>query len=232
MNDQPTDFSDQHGNQPPADQGIDKPTHTPLPNTSEAGTAGKSPSAMDEGHAGEDGKQGKKSRKARIHFILFCLMLILALIGMGITQATQGGGWEYWGFLVLFYGLISITVTWRQAKSRGEPIWRMIRKQVLHWAGALVAFKLLFLLERTDIVSREAASELSVILLALVCYLAGVHFQWMFMLIGLVVGIMALTLAYLEQYMVIGWIIVIPTALAATWLFLKFKRHGQGHESS
>ena len=40
------------------------------------------------------------------------------------------------------------------------------------------------------------------------------------------VGIMALTLAYLEQYMVIGWIIVIPTTLAATWIFLKFRRHG------
>jgi hypothetical protein len=83
---------------------------------------------------------------------------------------------------------------------------------------------MLFLLERTDIVSREATSDLSVILLSLICYLAGVHFQWMFVLIGLVVGIMALTLAYLEQYMVIGWIIMIPTVLVAIWLFVKFKR--------
>jgi hypothetical protein len=161
--------------------------------------------------------------RAHIQFVLFILMLVLALIGMGITQALPDGGWEYWAFLVLVYGLISVTATYRQAKSRGEPIWQMIRKQVLHWAGALVAFKLLFLLERTDIVSREATSDLSVILLSLICYLAGVHFQWMFILIGLVVGVMALTLAYLEQYMVIGWIIVIPTALVASWLFLKFR---------
>ena len=163
-------------------------------------------------------------RRARIQFVLFILMLVLALIGMGITQANPSGSWEYWAFLVLVYGLISVTVTYRQAKNLGEPIWRMIRKQVLHWAGALIAFKLLFLLERTDIVSREATSDLSVILLSLICYLAGVHFQWMFMLIGLVVGVMALTLAYLEQYMVIGWIIVIPTALLAFWLFLKFRQ--------
>ena len=225
MNDQPPVSSDQQGNRPPANLEFDAPTDASLSGTSgTAGTPARVHAVMTDGQAVSDGKQRKKPRKARIQFILFCVMLILALIGMGITQASSGGGWEYWGLLVLVYGLISIAVTWRQAKNRGEPIWRMIRKQVLHWGGALVTFKLLFLLERTDIVSREAASELSVILLSLVCYLAGVHFQWMFMLIGLVVGIMALTLAYLEQYMVIGWIIVIPSTLAATWLFLKFRR--------
>ena len=226
MNDHPRQSSEQHGNPSPADQALDKPTGMSSSSVSGAGMAGGGRASIDNSPADDDGKQGKKSRRNRMQFILFCVMLVLALIGMGITQATSGGGWEYWGLLVLVYGLISIMVTWRQAKNRGEPIWRMIRKQVLHWAGALVAFKLLFLLEKTDIVSRQAASELSVILLSLVCYLAGVHFQWMFMLIGLVVGIMAITLAYLEQYMVIGWIIVIPTALAATWLFLKFRRHG------
>ena len=34
-----------------------------------------------------------------------------------------------------------------------------------------------------------------------------------------------LTLAYLEQYMVIGWIIMLPTTLVAFWLFVKFRQH-------
>jgi hypothetical protein len=69
--------------------------------------------------------------------------------------------------------------------------------------------------------SREAISDVSVIILALVCYLAGVHFQWMFFVIGIFIGVMAITLAYTEQYIV--WLIMIPAAAGATWLYVKFR---------
>jgi hypothetical protein len=167
------------------------------------------------------GGNKERGRSLRIQLIVFCTMLILALIGMGVTESSENGGWEYWIFLVLVYGLVSVVLAWRQAKSRGEPVWRMIRKQVLHWVGVLITLKILFLLEKTDVMSREAISDVSVIILALACYLAGVHFQWMFLIIGIFVGIMALTLAYTEQYMV--WLIMIPAAVGATWLYVKYR---------
>ncbi len=168
-----------------------------------------------------NGGHKERGRWPRIQLIVFCALLFLAMLGMGVTESREDGGWEYWIFLVLVYGLTSVTLAWRQAKQKGEPGWRMIRKQVLHWVGALVTLKSLFLLEKTDIMSREAVSDVSVIILALACYLAGVHFQWMFLLIGIFVGIMAMTLAYAEQYIV--WLIMIPTAVAATWLYVKFR---------
>lgn len=160
-------------------------------------------------------------RSLRIRLIVFCALLILAMIGMGVTESREDGGWEYWIFLVLVYGVVSVVFTWRQAKQRGEPVWRMIRKQVLHWVGALVTLKILFLLEKTDVMSREAISDVSVIILALVCYLAGVHFEWGFLLIGIYVGIMAITLAYAEQYLV--WLVLILAAAGVTWLYVKFR---------
>ena len=167
------------------------------------------------------GGNEERHRSLRIQLILFCTMLVLALIGMGVTESREDGGWEYWIFLVRTYGLISIGRTWRQAKQRGEPVWRMISKQVLHWAGTLVTLQVLFLLEKTDVMSREAISDVSVIILALACYLAGVHFQRGFLLIGIFLGIMAVTLAYSEQYVV--WLIMIPAAAGVTWLYVKYR---------
>jgi uncharacterized Tic20 family protein len=167
-----------------------------------------------------DGKE-QRSRSLRIQLIVFCALLVLAMIGMGLTESREDGGWEYWIFLILVYGSASVALAWRQAKQRAEPVWQMIRKQVLHWFGALITLKTLFLLERTDVISREAASDASVIILALVCYLAGVHFQWAFFLIGLFVGIMAITLAYAEQYTV--WLILIPAAAGIIWLYVKLR---------
>ncbi len=167
-------------------------------------------------------EQHRQSQRNQL--IVFCALLILALIGMGVTESRQDGGWEYWIFLVVIYGLTSIVLTWRQAKHRGEPVWRMIREQVFHWVGVLITLKVLFLLERTDVMSREAISDVSVIILALACYLAGVHFQWIFLIVGIFVGIMAIALAYTEQYVV--WLIMIPLAAGAVWVFLQRMQKG------
>ena len=144
------------------------------------------------------------------------------MFGMGLTEAREDGGWEYWIFLLLVYGSVSVAGTWRKARRKGEPIWQMVRKQVLHWLGALITLKILFLLENTDIISREAVSDVSLIVLALVCFLAGVHFQWEFFLIGIFVGIMAITLAYVEQFAV--WLIMIPAAVAVVWIYLRHNK--------
>jgi hypothetical protein len=171
--------------------------------------------------AAENGGSQATHRSLKIHLYLFCGMLVLALIGMGVTESREDGGWEYWIFLVLIYGLVSVVLAWRRAKRKGESAWRMIHKHVLHWIGALITLKILFLLEKTDIMSREAVSDVSVIILALSCYLAGVHLQWMFLLLGIFVGIMAITLAYTEQYII--WLIMIPVAVGATWLYVKLR---------
>ena len=61
-----------------------------------------------------------------VQFWLFCTLLGLALISMGVTQATEGGGALYW--LIL----LCLTPAWIQARKRNDLVWRQIRSELLH----------------------------------------------------------------------------------------------------
>ncbi|MGW8192999.1 MAG: hypothetical protein ACWGOX_01925 [Desulforhopalus sp.] len=152
---------------------------------------------------------------------LFCALLVLALVGMGLTQATKGGGARYWLILLWIYALASLVRAWLQARERDESIWSEIHLHFFHWLGALVTLYIIFLLERHDILSRDAASNVSLVLLALSSYLAGVHFERMFLFLGMVLAIMAVIGAFVEQYTL--WLIVVPASLLAVWLFFRNK---------
>ncbi|MCG6863008.1 MAG: hypothetical protein LJE70_17290 [Chromatiaceae bacterium] len=156
-----------------------------------------------------------------LQFWLFCVLLALALIGMGLTQATQGGGARYWLILLWIYALFSLMRAWLQARKRHESIWSDIHLHLFHWLGALIALHIVFVLERHDILSRDASSNVSMVILALSSYLAGLHFERMFLLIGLVLAIMAVVGAFVEQYTL--WLILGPSSLIAVWLFFKSK---------
>ncbi|MCG6868402.1 MAG: hypothetical protein LJE91_06620 [Gammaproteobacteria bacterium] len=159
-----------------------------------------------------------------VQFWLFCVLLVLALVGMGLTQATEGGGALYWLVVLWVYVVLSLVRAWLQARKRHGSIWSEIHLHLFHWLGALVALYIIFGLERHDILSRDAASNVSMVILALSSYLAGLHFERMFVLIGIILAIMAVVGAVVEQYTL--WMIIVPTSLVAAWLFLK-SRHSQ-----
>jgi hypothetical protein len=149
-------------------------------------------------------------------------MLVLALVGMGLTMSLDHGGWEFWVFLLAVYGGVSIFWARQNAKQKQHPLWRTVRDEVLHWSSVLVIYAILVVFERTDIINRDAASNVALLVLALACFLAGVHFEWTFLLVGIVLAIMAVAICYLEQYVV--WIIMLPVIIAAGWIYFQLRK--------
>lgn len=160
---------------------------------------------------------------SRVDFWIFVFMLVLALVGVGFSQTDAGGIWLYWFGLVVIYGVISVARAWQRAKREApsKPVWPMIRAEVLHWIGALVAIKIIVVFELSGITDRGAASAYSLLVLALACYLAGVHFEASFMLLGIILAVIAVGLGYLDQLSVLA--IVLPLALIAIWIVFKRK---------
>ena len=150
---------------------------------------------------------------------LLIIMLILALVGVGVTQIEHAGGKVYWLFVVLVYAAISVARAWQGAKAQGRRIWPMIRAQVLHWLGALVAINIVLWFESADVASRGAASDYTLLVLALSCYLAGVHFNRSYLLLGVVLAVAAVSLGYLDQLSL--YAILIPLAVLAVWIYAK-----------
>jgi hypothetical protein len=166
----------------------------------------------------------------KIRLGVLCAMLALALAGMGFTQASETGAWEFWLFVVLVYAALGLWRCSRSAKQTGQSIKKGILRELSHW-GTLIGFlAVLLFLERREIIDRQSASYFALMLLALSCCMAGVHIDWLLLVVGVVLTIMLVAMATLEQFSV--WIIMMLVAgLAAAFFYIKSKRGGSEVET-
>ncbi len=171
----------------------------------------------------KSGVAATPSPQTRLQFGVLCGMLLLALIGMGLTQATEKGAWEYWLVVVVIYAALGLWQSTKKAKL-DQPLKASIGRQLAHWAILLVLMAVLMLLESREIFTRQAASDFSLLMLALSCCLAGIHFDWPMMIVGVVLTIMAVVMATVQQYSVTLWIIMIAVVVAAAAYFY-FRPH-------
>jgi hypothetical protein len=148
----------------------------------------------------------------KIRLSVLCAMLALALAGMGFTQASESGSWEFWLVIVLVYAALGLWRSLRSAKQSGESVGKRIVRDLSHWGILLVFLFVLLMLERREIVNRNSASYFALMMLALTCCLAGVHVDSLLVVLGIVLMIMSVAMALLEQYSVVLWLIMIVVA--------------------
>lgn len=183
------------------------------------------------GHDETDSVDEPKSTGSwKLRVGILVAMLVIALAGMGFSQASETGAWEYWLFVVITYATLSLWRSSRIAKQSGQSIRKSIVRELAHW-GTLVGFlAVLLLLERRDVVDRESSSYFALMLLALSCVMAGVHIDWLLLVVGIVLTIMLVAMATLEQFFL--WItMVLVACLAAAFFFVKSKRGGSDSTS-
>ena len=154
-------------------------------------------------------------------FWIFVILLALAVVGAGISSVDDQGGHRYWSGLVLAYGLVCVIRSWFLAKDEGASVWPMISTQVLHWLGALVTIQLILFFEAGGMTDRGPAADYALLVLALSTYLAGVHFNWTFMVLGAILAVIAVALQELEQLTL--YLVTVPLALMAIWIVYKRK---------
>jgi hypothetical protein len=127
--------------------------------------------------------------------------------------------------VVIVYAGLGLWRSTRKAKLAGKPIKELISRELTHWLVLLAFLAILLLLERREIIDREAASDFALLLLAFSCVLAGVHFDWLLLIIGVVLTVMLVGMATLAQYSIVLWLIMLAvTIAAAAFFYLKSKR--------
>lgn len=158
----------------------------------------------------------------RARGILLLVLLVLSMIGLGLTDWDKGKAAWYWVVMIPVFGAINFWLDRGRLHQDGYSLTVAVRKHVLHWLGLLIGFKLLFVLVIVGILQSEEAGLVALIMLAMTSFLAGVHFDWMFMLVGGVLGIAVLVAAYLQQYFLM---VMIPLcAVIAVMGFLLRKK--------
>ena len=149
-------------------------------------------------------------------------LIVLATVGIAITNFKPFESFYFWIAMVPVFGLTSLYIGWTKARKRGEGISRIIWVQLLHWVGLGAAIGLIYMLySSTGRIDNNQLALLTLTCLALATFLAGVHFEWRFMVVGVILGAAVAGAAVIEQVI---WMIVIPIAAIIVLAIFWWKR--------
>lgn len=160
-------------------------------------------------------------RRLRPEEILLAVLVALSVGGIAVMNFSARYGLWYWLAMVPVFGGVSIYSGWFRVRSQGESGPAILRVQLLHWAALVLAVLLVYLLQGTDRLNNEEAGFVALLALSLTTFLAGVHFDWRFCVLGVVLGITLAVAAFVKDFF---WILLIPVAVAGALVVLWKRR--------
>jgi hypothetical protein len=162
----------------------------------------------------------------RVAFFVAVCMVVLAVVGVGLTTTNRRIAPTYWICLVPVYGVLCVGVAWNR-KKRGEGSIALVRQQIVHWLAVAGAVGLDFFVRNTGEETGVAAGFNALLLLALGCFLAGVHLQWLFTLVGALLAATLVLVVKADQYL---WLIVIAAVFAVVVMYWIMRSHSRSNE--
>jgi hypothetical protein len=142
-------------------------------------------------------------------------MALLALVGTAVTIADVAWARSYWLALVPIYGALCVLAAWYHTGHFTGSVMR----QILHWLSVAAVMALDFALLRRGDQAAAGAGLSSLLILALGCLLAGIHLEWLFALVGLLLLAIFAVVSLANQYATIAFLVAAAAALvlAAYW---------------
>lgn len=141
----------------------------------------------------------------RLAIAVGVVMVLLALTGVGLASASPRTGRIYWISMIPTFGLLCVATAYLTAR-KGQFGLSQVYRQALHWLGITVAVSIDFAVLRSGAESDQGAGMVALLLLAVGCFTAGVHFHWLFMLVGVLLAVTLCVIAVAEEYM---WLIFV-----------------------
>lgn len=151
------------------------------------------------------------------------IMVGLALLGVGISTVNAPLARKYWMTLIPIYGVLCTITAWRRSQRVGASGGGLVLRQVLHWLGIGGAVLIDFSIRGAGVESQQTAGFNALLLLALGCFLAGVHLDWSFGLVGLLLALTLVCAAKAEQYL---WLLFVMGVVVIGVLLLAWRSLG------
>lgn len=158
----------------------------------------------------------------QLRIIAALAMIILGFIGVIITDIVKNGAWTYWQLLCIVYALISLLLSWHVKRKGWKTSVLTIWHELAHWTGLIGSVFIVSYFVEIGLVSRFIASLLSLLLLTLATYLAGVYIETTLIFVGVILGIFALGIAFTTQYI---YSILLPLIIVAAIILVVYIYH-------
>jgi hypothetical protein len=167
----------------------------------------------------------RRARKLATDEIILVALLALSAVGIAVSQLLPREAFWYWLAMVPVFGGISLFSGWSRAREQGMTAVGVLRNQLLHWIALAAVVCLVFLLEVTGRMTSEDAGLVALLALALTTFLAGVHFDWRYCVVGVLLAAAVAAVALLQEFL---WVVVIAAIAVAAFLVYRSRRGEKG----
>ncbi len=171
--------------------------------------------------------EAQKKYHWKPRLIVGLLMLVLAFVGLVLTYAipiAESYAWEYWIAMGPTFAVLALALSWylrhTSLKEKAFSLWH----EILHWAALIATVFLIHFYVNAGIIGKVPASLVVLVLLSFSTFLTGVYLDTTFSIIGIVLGLLALLMGWLTQYLAIVLIVVGIVAVLALLVFLHRQR--------
>lgn len=158
-------------------------------------------------------------RKRHTTEIIIILLVLLSVVGIALTDISPNKGFWFWMAMGPVFCGAGIAVQWPRLTRRNESKTPLIRNQILHWFGYLLAVYLIFILSgvETGRLNNVDVGLVALLILAFAAFTAGITANWRISIVGVFLGIAVCAITWLEEYI---WAILVPLALIIIGFFI------------
>ena len=149
-------------------------------------------------------------RYAMFEDIIMVSLIILSLVGITIMNFSPKDGYLYWMAMILVFGIAAMVISFVQAKRGKHMIQEIWLEQSLLWVGVVAAMSGTLVLLKAGSLMENNTSLVMLLILSLACYIDGIRIGWRFSLVGNFLGLTAVAIAYLENFM---WVLYVISAV-------------------
>jgi hypothetical protein len=129
------------------------------------------------------------------------VLSVLVMIGLFLTNVSHLHARYYWSAMFPIFGIVSLWHELYGPNSNPGPLWKRILRQVLHWLGPIVAVQIVFLQLARGQMDADAVALVTLVILAVTCFMAGVHMDRSFYWVSAALAFAAVVGTEVEAYL-------------------------------
>jgi hypothetical protein len=139
------------------------------------------------------------------------LLSLMVMIGLFLANYSSEKAHYYWVAMFPLFGIACLAHELASGRAYEVALWRVVLRQGLHWLGPIIAVKILFLQHSRGAMSTDEVALAVILVLAVTCFLAGVHFDQSFYWVAAILVLGAILGTEIETYL---WLVVILMLVA------------------
>jgi hypothetical protein len=136
---------------------------------------------------------------------------MLVMFGLFLSNYSSEKARFYWCAMFPVFGIACLAHELAAGRAYEVPLWRILMRQALHWVGPIAAVKILFMQHARGQMATDAVALTIILLLAVTCFLAGVHFDRSFYWVSAFLALAAVIGTEIETYL---WFTVVLALIA------------------